>query len=252
MSLRGPATGDDPQARETLKSQVTQELGSALVAGRWQPGENIQLEHLAAHYGVSLSVVREAVSVLSSIGLVESRRRLGTIVQPASNWDNLNPQLINWRLADPRQRADQFHWLIELRAALEPAAASLAALRRSPEQAARLVDLAQDLQRCAGRRDLAEFLNFDIEFHQELYLASGNPQIGQMANQMQAILTARHQFGLMPSKPDPRAIELHALLARAIMSFDVESATFASTHIVTRATAEFEAAMRASRSSTES
>lgn len=76
--------------------------------------------------------------------------------------------------------------------------------------------------------------------------------MGQMANQMQAILTARHQFGLMPSKPDPRATELHALLAQAIMSFDVESATFASTHIVRQATAEFEAAMRASAASASS
>lgn len=245
MSFRSHSAGTDPLSPDTLKSQVIQELGAALVSGHWQAGENIRLEDLAAHYGVSLSVIREAVSVLSSIGLVESRRRLGTIVQPASNWDNLNPQLISWRLADPRQRADQFHWLIELRAALEPSAASLAALRRSQEQADRLADLAKHLQACAERGDLDEFLKLDIQFHQELYLASGNPQMGQMANQMQAILTARHQFGLMPSKPDSHAMVLHGLLAESIKNFDVPAATLASTQIVTQATAEFEAAIRA-------
>ncbi|UUL76584.1 hypothetical protein NG819_01890 [Pseudarthrobacter sp. Fe7] len=52
---------------------------------------------------MSRSVIREATRVLSSMGMLESRRRLGTVVQPEASWNLYDPQVIRWRLASAKR-----------------------------------------------------------------------------------------------------------------------------------------------------
>ena len=94
----------------------------------YSPGQVLTLDGVSAQHGLSRSVAREAISVLESMGMVESRRRVGITIQPAQKWNVCDPRLIRWRL-EAGDRAAQLVSLSELRRGFEPAAAALAARR---------------------------------------------------------------------------------------------------------------------------
>jgi DNA-binding FadR family transcriptional regulator len=111
-----------------LHAGLLDALGAEVVSGRLPAGHVLTLEGISAQHGVSRSVAREAVRVLESMGIVESRRRVGITIRAADKWNVFDPQLIRWRL-DAGDRAAQLISLSELRRGFEPAAAALAARR---------------------------------------------------------------------------------------------------------------------------
>ena len=70
-----------------LHGSLLAALGMAIASGEYPAGRVLTLDGVSAQHGVSRSVVREAVRVLESIGMVESRRRVGLTVQPAGKWN---------------------------------------------------------------------------------------------------------------------------------------------------------------------
>ena len=65
-----------------LHGNLLTALGTAIVSGEYPPGQVITLDGVSAHHGLSRSVAREAIRVLESMGMVESRRRVGITIQP--------------------------------------------------------------------------------------------------------------------------------------------------------------------------
>ena len=120
-----------------LYEQVLDRLGSAVVGGEIAPGEALRIEQLAVVYGVSRSVIREAVRVMESMNLMSSRRRVGVTVLAADRWNVFDPRMIRWRLAGPA-RLGQLRSLSELRSGVEPVAAALAAMHATPEDCGEL------------------------------------------------------------------------------------------------------------------
>ena len=114
-----------------LHNSLLTSLGTAIVSGEYQPGQVITLEGVSAEHGMSRSVAREAIRVLESMGMVESRRRVGITIQPSQKWNVFDPRLIRWRL-ESGDRAALLVSLSELRQGFEPAAAALAARRADP------------------------------------------------------------------------------------------------------------------------
>src|SRR4051812_6883195 len=102
-----------PESSADLHSVLVEKLGLAIAEGNLAPHSILRLDELEAQHGVSRSVVREATRVLSSKGMLESRRRLGTVVQPEDSWNLYDPQVIRWRLASSR-RLEQLRALNEL------------------------------------------------------------------------------------------------------------------------------------------
>src|SRR6476620_9435378 len=81
-----------------LHRDVLDRLGASIVSGEAAPGSVLRIEQLEDRYAVSRSVVREAIRVLESMGLVESRRRVGVTVRPRGSWTVFDPRIIRWRL----------------------------------------------------------------------------------------------------------------------------------------------------------
>ncbi|KQO81456.1 MULTISPECIES: FadR/GntR family transcriptional regulator [unclassified Frigoribacterium] len=210
-----------PSPREGTHAQLVQTLGRAIAAGEPPPGTVLTLAGLEREHGVSRTTTREVVRVLESLAMVESRRRVGITVLPRTRWRVLDPQLIRWTLAGPARR-HQLVELMELRAALEPAAARLAAQNASDEQRAGLVAHATELDRLgrAGRGDTAEYLAADIDFHTLLLVASGNLLYAELAAPVREILQGRHELGLTPADPAPGTLDAHVGAARAIAAGD--------------------------------
>ncbi len=212
-------------------------LGLAIADGTLAPHTVLRIDELEAQYKVARSVVREAAKVLCSMGMLESRRRLGTVVQEEESWNLYDPQVIRWRLASPG-RLDQLRALNELRGAIEPQAARLAAERISLEDGSELVSLAARLW-AAGQGDKQEqFLTLDIEFHAAVLKASGNPMFSQLHNLVREVLSGRTEHGLMPHLPHHEALQLHVDVASAIQRGEAEAAHAAMSRIVEQSTEE--------------
>lgn len=214
---------DTSPAASRLHARVLDELGVAICGGAFPPGAVLSVDELVERCAVSRSVVREVLRVLAALGLVEARRRVGTRIRPAADWNVFDPQVIRWRLASD-QRLAQLRSLTELRAAVEPQAALLAARRASPAEAADLVTLAAKLWAAAESGDEAGFLAADIEFHRRVLLHSGNEMFAGLHELVAESLSGRHHYHLMPDHPDRRALTLHADVAQAIQRRDGDRA----------------------------
>jgi len=217
-----------------LHARVLDQLGTAICAGELAPGSVLYIDDLVNQYAVSRSVIREVLRVLASMGLVESRRRVGTQIRPANDWNTFDPQVIRWRLASAGRMA-QLRSITELRAAVEPQAAWLAATRATPGQASDLIGLAAKLWAAGKAGDEAEFLQLDIEFHRQVLLSSGNEMFVQLQDIVVEVLTGRHHYHLMPHHPQEEALQLHADVAQAIQRSDGERAKNAMVRIMEQA-----------------
>ena len=100
-------------------------LGREIVTGGYD-GRRFPTEaELAKAHGVSRSVTREAVKMLTAKGLLTARPRKGTTVQPGSSWNLFDPDVLRW-LLERKFSLELLRQFSELRIAIEPAAAALA------------------------------------------------------------------------------------------------------------------------------
>lgn len=204
---------------------VLDQIGRRVATGELAAGEVMTLADLEAEYGVSRTVIRETVRVLESIGMVRAKRRVGVTIRPAQDWDTFDGHLIRWNLTGPQRHA-QLETLMELRAAVEPTAARLAASRASHAQGGELVRLASELE-ALGKQSLgasAEYLAADLAFHSLLLGASGNPMFETLARPVRETLRGRAALGLTPATPATAAMNGHLATARAVEARDPEAA----------------------------
>lgn len=217
-----------------LHASLLTALGTAIVSGEYPAGHVLTLDGVSAQHGLSRSVAREVVRVLESMGMIESRRRVGITVQPAENWNVFDPMLIRWRI-DVGDRAAQLVSLSELRRGIEPAAAALAARRANPGQCRIMAAAVSDMVVHGRSGDLDSYLEADKLFHRTLLEASGNEMFRALNGVVAEVLTGRTHHGMMPSTPDPAAIELHDEVARAIRTRDEAAAEKAMRAIIDEA-----------------
>lgn len=209
-----------------LHAELLDDLGRRIAWGELPPGTVLTTSALRERHEVSRTMVREAVRVLESMRMVASRRRVGLTVQPREEWNALDLRLIGWNLAGP-MRDEQLAGLMELRRAIEPVAARLAAARATAEERERLAELAERL-RGLGERGLGEseaYLDTDIELHRLVLRASGNRMFaGVLGDVIGEVLAGRTRLGLSPTHPRRGALDLHDLAARAIADGDGDAA----------------------------
>jgi DNA-binding FadR family transcriptional regulator len=217
-----------------LHSSLLAALGAAIVSGEYAAGQVITLDGVSAGRGVSRSVAREAIRVLESMGMVESRRRVGITIQPADKWNVFDPRLIRWRL-DSADRAAQLESLSELRRGFEPAAAALAARRADPHQCRIMAAAVSDMVMHGRSGDLESYLLADKVFHRTLLEASGNEMFRALYGVVAEVLAGRTHHGMMPETPNPAAIALHDEVARAVRLRDDAGAERAMRAIIDEA-----------------
>ncbi|WP_434538396.1 FadR/GntR family transcriptional regulator [Aestuariimicrobium sp. Y1814] len=207
-------------------------IGLEITSGVHRPGEALTLEQLQDRFGVSRTVVREAMRMLESLGLVAPRRRVGLVVQPMGCWRVLDTRVIRWRLDGPG-RSEQLATLTELRLAIEPIAAAGAAERASVEQRARLVELAAQLRTLGEAGRIEEFLAADVDYHALLLQASGNEMFSSLTGVVGEVLAGRTEHGLMPRCPRPEALDLHERVAAAVQIGEVLGAEVSMRELLT-------------------
>ncbi|MEW2294093.1 FadR/GntR family transcriptional regulator [Streptomyces sp. NPDC006743] len=206
-----------------LHGRVLDTLGPAITAGEYPPGSVLRTDELAQRFDVSRSVMREAVRVLESMHLVESRRRVGVTVLPQNQWNVYDPQVIRWRLAGA-DRPRQLRSLTVLRSAVEPVAAGLAARHAGPEQCAELTECALGMVANSRGHRLEQYLFHDMAFHRVILTASGNEMFARLGDVVAEVLAGRTHHEVMFEDPDPAAVTLHVQVAEAVRERDAERA----------------------------
>lgn len=205
-------------------SQVIWALGTAIVRGAYAEDDILPGDaELIERFGVSRTVLREALKTLSAKGLIEARARVGTRVLPRARWNMFDPDVLGWHL-DAGLTMDFINHLAEVRTAVEPEAAALAALRRSDAQAE---DLMLWLGRMAQPGQSAEGFAFnDREFHKVVAAASGNPFMVSLSAVVEVALTATFTLSspVEDNEAFDRAVGLHRNIAEAIVAGEPEPA----------------------------
>ena len=216
-----------------LRNMVLDTLGREICSGAIGPDSTFTTESVEDRFQVSRPVVREALRALEALGLVVSKRRVGVRVQPLTQWNVYDLQVIRWRLAGP-SRVAQLRSLTELRGAIEPAAARLAAMRAPLNQASELVGLAGRLWAAGREGDTERFLQLDREFHALVLEMSGNEMFAQLHHLVDEVLSGRTHYGLMPQYPAHEALQMHVDIATAIQSGNADKAAAAMIAIMER------------------
>lgn len=213
-----PVTSANPDERGqlgALHDSVLDTIGREITGAALRSGDVLTLDVIQQRFGVSRTVARETMRLLESRGLVTSKRRVGITVQPRSSWHVFDPKVIWWRLAGPDRDA-QLRSLTELRIAVEPLAAAAAARGASAQQRQQIVELAAAMRRHGEAGELDIFLELDIAFHGLLLDAGGNEMFAALTGVVAVVLRGRTTLGLMPSKPNPAALDLHEAVAAAV------------------------------------
>ncbi len=203
-------------------------LGRAIVGGRFErlgfPTEG----ELARQHGVSRSVTREAVKMLTAKGLLSARPRQGTVVQATTSWNLFDPDVLRW-LLDRKFSVELLQHFNELRIAIEPEAAALAARHAD---AGDLADIRGGLDRMAAAdRGEDDILEADIDFHVAVLRASHNPFYAQFRDVVTTALRTSIRFTNRLTGHSASIVDHGAVLA-AIAARDPDAARAAMRRII--------------------
>jgi GntR family galactonate operon transcriptional repressor len=209
--------------RVSLHDHVTRTLALRVIAGeRIFPKE----ADLCSQLGVSRSILREAVKVLTDKGMLEVRPRAGTRARPRADWNLLDPDILCWQ-AQGRPGSAFLRDLCEVRLAIEPTAAGFAALRATPSELAAI-------EECILRRkDRSEdAVDLDLRFYTAVVAASQNPLFQQLSASIREPLRASLACTVRLEAYDALAREAHRGLFEAIRKRDPLKARVVAEEIV--------------------
>jgi DNA-binding FadR family transcriptional regulator len=212
-------------------AEVARSLGIDIITGRYGEGARIPGDaELMATFGVSRTVLRESVKTLVAKGLLTTKAGVGTVVRGRSAWNMFDVDVLAWHLdagIDHRFLSD----LTEIRLAVEPQAAALAASRRT---GADIAELRRSMELMHNEPpDSTAFADADLALHIAVANASGNPFMRSIGAVIEAALRASF-IRSAPVEPEDRAtvLQWHQRIVDAIVDQDAEAATAAMTAVI--------------------
>jgi DNA-binding FadR family transcriptional regulator len=205
-----------------IHDRLARSIGERILAGEFSPGTLLPNEAAWGKiYNVSRTAVREAIKTLTGKGLLLSRPKIGSRVEPRDRWNLLDRDVLSWHRSaiDRRSFAASTQ---EARRIIEPGIAALAAKKRSAEQLDRLVAAINAMR---NAKSVPENVAADVEFHEALLLIPFGIIIEQ---------ALRNLFDYT-SQRNPRlnlALRLHENIVRAVVAQDGEAARTAMLKLI--------------------
>lgn len=232
--------------RRGLPEQVAASLGQQIVAGIIPPGAPLPNEaELIAAYAVSRPVLREAMKILSSKGLVDVRQKIGTRATDREQWSLLDGDVLAWHLAAGVGSHDLLQQLVEVREIIEPQACRLAAVRGSDPQFAGIARAFDDMWSAIRMDDNEAFIDADLRFHGGIVEASNNLLLQQMNSTIASALRLSRDVTIQVPNSNTEAMPLHQEVLDRILSRDGGGAVRAAERLIARTSSDIAAVIDA-------
>jgi DNA-binding FadR family transcriptional regulator len=229
-SVRRDYTTAEPVRSHT--AHVVRELGMGIVSGAHPQNSILPGDaELMDRFGVSRTVLREALRTLAGKGLIQPKARIGTRVRDKASWNLFDGDVLVWHA---RSGFDQvfLEYLSEMRMALEPEAAVLAAKRRTPLQLQHMYGWVEKMS--AEGVTPGEFVDADLNFHLAVAAAAGNPFLRSISTLIEVALV--ELLTISSPMEDParhaRSVGKHRAIADAIARRNPEAARTAMRAVV--------------------
>ncbi len=200
---------------QPLRDIVFQKLRNSILSGDLEPGERLMETQLGEKLGVSRTPIREAIRKLELEGLVVMIPRKGAQVAPFTKKD----------IAD----------VLEVRAALEALAASLACTRTDERDLLKLQLVITEYEYAVKENDIAAMIQKDVEFHDIIFNSTKNERLIQMSQNMQEQVQRYRVAYLRGAEEGARVLQEHREILKAIKdNKEEEAARLAEAHINTQ------------------
>ncbi len=169
---------------------------------------------LCATMGVSRTILREAVKTLVAKGMLVTGPRTGTRTRPPADWNLLDPDVIRWRLEAGVDQAF-VRDILELRLAIEPEAAKLAAQRANDADITAIRSAYGDMVRAVNTGS-GGYLMADLVFHEAILAATHNQFFVALTPAVDALLRVSFQFSVKSRESARSSLPLHSTVVEAI------------------------------------
>ncbi|MGY5802466.1 FadR/GntR family transcriptional regulator [Rhizobium sp. LEGMi12c] len=208
------------------------ELGRRIVSGDYPVGATLPNEpDLVEQFGISRTVIREAMKCLAGKGLVEIKTRVGTRVKERSNWHHLDTDVMVWYY-ETGPSVEIMRSIKDLRLALEPEATARAALRRTESDIAAISSAYEEMASTIG--DVNSNADADLRFHTAIFAATHNMIYSQLIDLIAVGIYANRTLSGHEdiAEGQKRSLPLHKAILDAIIAQDANAAITASRNLL--------------------
>ncbi|MFO1032875.1 MAG: FadR/GntR family transcriptional regulator [Hyphomicrobiales bacterium] len=208
-----------------LHARIERAIGERILGGEFKPGALLPNEaDWGKTYEASRTVVREAIKSLTAKGLIQSRPKIGSRVEPRSRWNMLDRNVLAWHRAAMDRRAF-LHSTQEARRLIEPGIAALAARKHTPAQLDRLLSALEAMKTTMkDARPPAPAVSADVEFHEALLACANNELLMPFAIIIEQALSNLFDFTTARNPHHGQALKLHENIVRAVAAADATAA----------------------------
>lgn len=193
----------DASFQMTVRDHVHRAMRSAIISGRFQPGQKINERNLAEQFGVSTTPIKEALRQLETEGLVEALPRRGVVIRFSMSW------------------AEE---MILARAALESMIAHLAAKRIDEKGKAALSVIANRMKDATASGDADSLIALNETFHDHVHRSSQCGYLAKLIERQQFYDASIRRVIHLDSTERQKALDEHVAIAEAIAAGDADKA----------------------------
>ena len=212
-----------------IHAELAAGIGMRILDGTYPAGTLLPNEaEWGRMFSASRTAVREAIKMLNGKGLLQSRPKVGSRVEPRERWNLLDRNVMAWHCA----AMDKTAFLIslqEVRRILEPGAAVLAAERRTPAQ---LVHLEEALEGMRNAADGEAMVEPDVRFHLALLACANNELLSPFGIIIEQALANMFAFTTRHNTKPGLVVPMHADVVKAIAAQKPEAARQAMTNLL--------------------
>lgn len=227
-----PLTPPPGRAVRSLHAEAVEEIARWVLGGSLQPGDILPNElEIGERLNVSRTVVREAVRTLVAKGMLQVRRKTGTVVLPETDWSMFDPDVLAWRFRhqlDARLVEDLFSF----RSGIEIFAAELCAANPAFDAMALMRSCEAMQAALEGRGD---WIEADLTFHRLLLEGSGNQFLFYLTPMLENLFDALFTPDVLEEENMRATLPRHREVAAAIADRDTDKVRQAMRRLIDEA-----------------
>ncbi|MGF1761616.1 FadR family transcriptional regulator [Photobacterium sagamiensis] len=241
LDIRFPITDEEREVLgskgERLNISVANVLGRRIVTGGLPQDYLLPKEkELWELFGVSRTVLREAVKALVEKGIIRTKQKAGTLVNPRCEWNLFDKDILAW-MFEKEVDKKLLHDIVELRSSIEPAVVKLAAIRATDED---IKAIGEAFHKMASSETPEEHSEADVCFHMAIFDACKNEMLLQFKTVIKTILESSFRIQHKSSFNSEAGVDLHKKILDRIKDRDADGAEVFMKYIIIKAKDELE------------